>query len=477
MSTKNEAPDLMSPREAAWQAVTASLRASGLKPKPLLLEKFARAKALEYANNNNLQLKGREADQIGRGIADSIVKNWRPPSERRRPKKSRADRLQTERQIVQRYYEALESGQTLTRRSLAAEFNISFNAVQRILKANNLTPNSLQKSLSRESQILIDVVSEYVPVDGRRIFDKNEILSVLDIEVEKGGDLFDEINNARCGYLFTECDSSWPFPLKRIVVCRGRRTHYIMRDGKRVLQSPKDWFEHAERLRLNPGRHPLPPSQRYYCIGVLPRPRGATERDLLSVIRVAQGSRSLTDWRRFVEASVSLTDAGVITVNGGDRDAIVTVVQGALKLHLDDLEKAIGLAASWVIDADVKAAARDVLGLAVELMQLSGYRGVYRDWLGAWCEKCGYERRIESGDLPGRDLNRLAHILNALDIIDGVDGVDFEGFNDLFFLGEADYKKSDRHHDLSPHTSEIEDLLWDVPPEERGYIFPPDDHE
>lgn len=460
----------LSPREAAWRAVTDELRGRG-RPTKKAIAALARKKAREYARNNNIDLSLKDAEALGEKIAISICKNWKPTAVRKPPKIGRARRDARDLQIARRYQESLKAGKPLSRRVLATEFGVGANTVQRILNKFGFVDSA--QDLSPPARALKAVLDYYVPVDARRAFDLAELTAAAEIAEPFGPDIVEELNETRCGYLITDTPVASGRGSRLVVVSRGRKKRTIRTDGKAVEQQPLEWLSHAEKLRFKPGRSPQRPPQWYYCFGVEPVGAGMIECDILSAVRVSYGSRNLADWRRFIEASVSLTGGSKLRLENKDRDAILTVIQSATRLDKDSLPDSLALAKDWPPDRDVRKVAGELIELAISMMSLVDSDPLQLvAALNEWMARTGYRDRIDSGDLLNRDAKRLDEILALIADLDPGQVVEL-----LIGSDPGQSKTDETEAELATGLSQMQALLFDLPVEEHGYIYPINEDE
>lgn len=262
-----------------------------------------------------------------------------------------------------------------------------------------------KKKLTPEARRLAAVLAGEVPVDGKRAFDLGQLCAAAFLDVQISRKIFDEISGA--GVAMQIWVSGIPAYGQHpwVVAVRGRRKSVA------VLER---WLQKADERRCLPTRHPMRPDQR--CFIVEPRPAliGPEYSDLYSVIAVREGTRSLTQWRRFVHASIPAHPEIDEVETLVDKEAIVTAVQSALRLDTE-LQPLLGKAGHWVQDLGSRQAAIRVLGIANFLISTAGLR---TDALALreWADETGYLHGIRNGELPGRNFEVAEDILNEEEI-------------------------------------------------------------
>lgn len=447
---------------SVWKATCHQIRSGGIVPTQSLTYRFANRWAHHFSVEQRLGCDAEYLARLASRISAAIVERWDPALARPSAGMPRALRRSRQIHIAQ---ETRALG-TVSRRKLAAQVRFpetgdkaaSVTTVQRALVAAGISKPWDQARLSKPARRLAAVIAAVVPVDGKRAADRDEVCCAADLRPDSFAAVAAEITAARV---------SIHVHITKVVSFRGSPWLVLSRGRRRSPDALEAWLARAEQKRLDPRRHPYSPDQRTHAIDIKPAAAGSEEADLFCVLAVANGTRSIAQWRRFIELT---GPTGIVEDPSAqiDLEAIVTVVQSASRLSIG-IQESVNKAAGWINQPETQAVARHVLSIADELMTRVGYIGE-EETVREWVERVDYFDRVRNGSIPGRDGNRVRALLATmyLDewIMDGPEAIP------EFLLSEA--HEADEPSGFSLPSEDDQD--WDnndVPHDEFGYIFPP----
>lgn len=451
---------------SVWDATCRQIRSGGMVPTQPLTFGFANRWAHRFSAEQGLGCNAEYLARLASRIAAAIVERWDPTLARPPAEMPRAVRRNRQIHIAQE----TRALATTSRRKLAAQVRFpeagdkaaSKTTIQRALVAAGISKPWEKATLSKPARRLAAVIAAVVSFDGKRAADRDEVCRAADVDLDKFAAIAAEITAARVSMHvhITEVVSFRGSPW--LVLCRGRRP------SPDALES---WLERVERKRLDPRRHPFSPDQRTHAIDIKPAAAGSEEADFICVLSIANGTRSIAQWRRFIELTgpaVVHEDPSVLV----DLEAIVTVVQSASRLS-SNLQDALKQASGWIIQPATQAVAHGVLSIADELMTRVGHIGE-EEAVREWAERVDYADRVRNGSIPGRDIKRVRALLATMYLDEWImDGP--EAIPD-FLLCEADEADEPSGCSLPSEYDEGWDVD-DVPDDEFGYIYPPVEDE
>lgn len=368
------------------------IRRTGVqRPSENFIRKIASGMASNLARPTGRYLTPEILKTIASDTAKYFADNWDATIARPPPMKSRGKRA-NERERVQQIF--ANTNETQSIRAVAKRLAVPKSLVQKALVTSGLS-RPWEGRISPQSSRLMRVIGEYAPVDGKRIFDRAELFAAAGIADDDA--LLEEINSAKISTLIH--DTGHPS-------CRGSTWVVVSRGRKPPLTKVMTWFTAAETARNRGDRNPLAPDQRKYVLDPQPAASGLEERDIAAVISVANNSRRLSDWRRYFEATIP---ADFIDREFIDREAILTVVQSALRLTNRPLLEHTPW--TWIADNFTRELAESHFQ-GIQDLQWFG-PGELPDMLEYWARETSLKDRIEGGSLPGRSYARFVVLFEA----------------------------------------------------------------
>lgn len=441
-------------RQEVFERTTKTLL-KGVTPTHERVARIARRHIAAVQKDLSVHLQAGAHRKLAEKLAISIVKCWDGSKARPEAQMPRALRGIRLREVAA----AADKNVLSSRRKLAQATGLSKTTIQRSLVVHG-GARPWERKLGSSASRLAAVIAANVPFDGKRVLDLGELCGVADVPPSQAPALFAEISDAKVGMQVHVTDRPSYKSSHWVVVVRGRRMSPAALDA---------FLERAERGRMHVRRNPMRPDQRHYSVDLQPPLRGEVEADLFAVLAVCRKTRNLAMWRRFIFASTPPT----IVVDGRDQavdlEAIVTIVQCALRLSEKQIEEVLGSAHNWIEDPNLRSLAQQLFETALHLMARAGHDSEHQTLIW-WSQITRYRLGIKNGELPGRDIERATALIADGSPDEWVIYADddlphfLRGDGDVPYIASAALSRS-----LNADETQDDDHAED----ELGYVYPP----